>query len=166
MVAERWFPLALLSAMCYSLSSNAIFYLGKKAGGYNMTALNLVIYAIIGFVIGPLLLLTSGTEKTSVVGQFMGTKNYADDIRRVFTDRMLSLQVLVGATATVFANICLYTAYASSPNPGMCDALSSASSFVSLILGTVFLGSAIGGESVFGMLMMAFAGYLLLPAKQ
>jgi len=166
MVAEKWFLLALLSAMCYSLSSNAIFYLGKKAGGYNMIALNLIVYALIGFVIGPLLLLTSGTEKTSIAGQFLGTKDYADDIKKVFTDRRLSLQVFAAAAATVFANICLYTAYTSSPNPGMCDAISSSASFVSLILGAVFLGSAIGDDAVFGMLMMAFAGYLLLPAKQ
>ena len=162
---QEWFVLAFLSAMCYSLSSNAIFYLGKKAGGYNMTALNLVIYAIVGFIIGPLLLFTSGVEKTSVIGQFLGTKNYSSDIKRVFTDRRLLLQVGAGAAATVFANICLYSAYADSPNPGMCDAISSSASFVSLILGAVFLGSAIGGEAVFGMLMMAFAGYLLLPAK-
>ena len=166
MVLKEWFLLALLSAVCYSLSSNAIFYLSKKAGGYNMVALNLVLYAVIGFVIGPLLLFTSGSEKTSVVGQFLGTKNYDSDIRRVFTDRRLLLQVGAGAATTVFANICLYSAYTSSPNPGMCDALSSSSSFVSLILGAVFLGSAIGSEAVFGMLLMAFAGFLLLPAKQ
>ena len=131
-----------------------------------MTALNFVIYAIIGFLIGPLLLLTSGEGKKSVIGTFLGTKDYGGDIKKVFTDRTLFLQVLAGASATVFANICLYSAYASSPNPGMCDAISSSASFVSLILGAIFLGSAIGGEAVFGMLMMAFAGYLLLPAKQ
>ena len=166
MLSSEWFTLAFLSAICYSLSGNAIFYLGKKAGGYNMTALNFVVYAIMGFVIGPLLLLTSGAEKTSVIGTFLGTKDYESDIKKVFADRTLFMQVLAGASAIVFANICLYSAYASSPNPGMCDAISSSSSFVSLILGAVFLGSAIGGEAVFGMLMMAFAGYLLLPAKQ
>ena len=166
MVLKEWFILALLSSICYSVTSNAIFYLSKKAGGYNMIALNLAVYAIVGFVIGPILLLTSDTEKTSLIGQFLGTKNYASDIRRVFTDRRLLLQVAAGSAATVFANICLYSAYTSSPNPGMCDALSSSYAFVSLILGAVFLGSAIDDEAVFGMLVMAFAGYLLLPAKQ
>ena len=166
MLSREWFQLALLSSISYSLSSNAIFYLGNRAGGYNMTALNFVIYAIIGFVIGPLLLLTSSEEKVSVVGTFLGTKDYKSDIKKVFTDKTLLLQILGGASATVFANICLYSAYAGSPNPGMCDAISSSSSFVSLVLGAVFLGSAIGGEAVFGMLLMAVAGYLLLPAKQ
>ena len=166
MIRQEWFALALLSAICYSITGNAIFYLGKKAGGYNMIALNFVIYVIVGFVIGPILMLTSDSTKTSVVGEFLGTKNYNNDIRRVFSDRKLLIKAVASSAASVFANICLYSAYTSAPNPGMCDAISSSSAFLSLILGSVFLGSAIGGDAVFGMLMMTFGGYLLLPVKK
>lgn len=169
MEQNGWFILSIASALAYAMSSNLIFYLGKQTGGFNMTALNCVVYAFVGFVIAPLLAFIDVKKDASWMPTRLKNaasngilKNYSRDVKRGLTDPRILKYVLITSAATVAANICLYSAYTSSPNPGMCDAISSAASFVSLFLSAVLLGSAIHERVVFGMVLMAFAGYLLV----
>jgi drug/metabolite transporter (DMT)-like permease len=163
-----WTVLSLVAAIAYACSSNMIFYLGKQTGGFNMTALNCAVYAIVGFVIGPSLALVelqkhnrSAPSWVRYLANSPMLKNYTHDVKRGLTEPWLLLRIFVSALAVVFANVCLYSAYASAPNPGMCDAVSSSASFVSLLLSAAVLGSSIHERAVFGMVSMAFAGYLL-----
>jgi drug/metabolite transporter (DMT)-like permease len=171
MLSRGWFILSLMSAVMYSISSNVIFYLGKLSGGYNMNALNFAIYTVVAVVIAPALALVASYsgqvhgQKRSLFQTFADSKmlkDYNPDIRRAFSDPKILFPVLLAAVATVFANICLYSAYASSTNPGMCDAVSSSCAFVSLLLSAAVMHSSIDGTAVFGMILMAIAGWLIV----
>ena len=166
---HTWFYLSIGSALAYAISSNLLFYLGKQPGGFNMTALNCVVYAFVGFVIAPTLTFLEMKKDAQwmpeTIRQAAKTgelKSYTNDVKRGFTDPKIIMYVVITSAATVIANVCLYSAYASASNPGMCDTISSSASFVSLLLSALFLGSAIHEQAVFGMLLMAIAGYLLV----
>ena len=164
-----WFFLSLVSALAYATTSNMIFYLGNQKDGFNMTALNCAVYAVIGFVIAPLLYYVERQRDNESAPTFVRKlakskmlDNYGQDVVRGLTDWTVLKYVLFTGLVTVFANVCLYSAYASSPNPGMCDAISSSASFVSLILSAFLLGSKIEARAVFGMVLLVFSGYLLV----
>jgi len=164
-----WFGLSLIAALAYATSSNMVFYLGRQAGGFNMTSLNCAIYAVVGFVIAPALYVLEKQREnksaSNLVKSLANNKlldNYGRDVRRGLTDWSVLKYVLFTAFATVVANICLYSAYATSPNPGTCDAISSSASFVSLLLSAAVIGSQIHARAVFGMVLMVVAGYLLV----
>ena len=166
-----WFILSLASAVMYAISSNIIFYLGKLSGGYNMNALNFAVYTVVAVVIAPLLAFVAshagqvGHEKNeSMFQKFADSamlKDYNSDVKRAFSEPKMFFLVLAATAATVFANICLYSAYANSVNPGMCDIISSSCAFVALVLSALLMHSSIDGTAVFGMVLMAIAGWLI-----
>ena len=166
---HEWFFLSLASSIAYAISSNLVFYIGKQPGGFNMTALNCVVYAFLGFVIAPALALVEAKKDADWMPPILKRaattgplKNYIHDVKRGFTNPKMLKYVVMTAATTVIANICLYSSYATAPNPGMCDAVSSSASFVSLLLSAALLGSAVHENAVFGMVLMAAAGYLLV----
>ena len=170
MLFRMWFVLSLASAVMYAISSNIIFYLGKLSGGYNMTALNFAVYTVVAVVIAPMLALVASysghehDETESLFQKFADSamlKDYNSDVKRAFSEPKMLFLVLAATAATVFANICLYSAYANSVNPGMCDIISSSCAFVSLVLSALLMHSSIDGTAVFGMVLMAIAGWLI-----
>ena len=170
MLFSIWFILSLASAVMYAISSNIIFYLGKLSGGYNMTALNFAIYTVVAVVIAPALAVVasySGQEQEQnrslfqIFADSKMLKDYNSDMIRAFSEPKILFPVLIATVATVFANICLYSAYANSTNPGMCDTISASCAFVSLVLSALLMHSSLDGTAVFGMILMAIAGWLI-----
>ena len=154
-----WVTFSLLSAVAYGLSSTLIFYAGTHFQGMNMTAFMVAVYVVSAVLCGVLWL------SPGITGRWQLTRDYKEGVKHILHDRKLLVLAVINAVATVGANVLLYTAYKSAPNPGLCDTISSLDAFVSLALTFLFFGGTVSSTNFIGMVLMAFAGYCVLVKK-
>ena len=153
---SSWVTLSLLSAVAYGLSSTLIFYAGTHFQNMNMTAFMIAVYVVSAVLCCVIWFSPALTRRWRL------TRDYNEGIQHIIhRPRLLGLAA-ISAVATVGANVLLYTAYKSAPNPGLCDAISSLDAFVSLWLAFIFFGGTVETTNFIGMVLMAVAGYLVL----
>jgi uncharacterized membrane protein len=154
-----WVTFSLLSAVTYGLSSTLIFYTSTHFHEMNMTAFMVAVYVVSAVLCIALWFLPAVTER------WLLTHGYKKGVMYILHDPKMLALVAISAVATVGANVLLYTAYQSAPNPGLCDTISSLDAFVSLGLSVLFFGGAVSSTNFVGMVLMAIAGYFILVKK-
>ena len=155
--SKLWIIYSLLSALAYGLAGFSIYSIDKIEGSFNVVSLMVVYFSFIS-VMGIIIYILK--KKDIIKNKIFD--NYDKDIDTMLKNKKY-LSLLVFTTfLLVISTMCLYGAYNTAPNPGICDVISSFSNILLMVLLYIFFKTKIHLINGVGVVLMVISGYFIL----